>query len=64
MCPDFQDLWCCPSRGETIIVNRGTPYGIQVLRDLCEAKIRDLCMTGIVHENIVLADVNKMAKPE
>ena len=62
MCPEFQDLWCRPSRGETNTATRGTPYGIRVLCDFCEVKIRDLCTTGIVHENIALAGVSEMAK--
>ena len=62
MCPIFQDLWCCPSRGETITVNGSIPYGIQVLRDLREAKICDPWVSGVVHEDVLLADVNEIAK--
>ena len=62
MSPVFQDLWCCPSRGETFTLNRSIPYGIQVLRDLREAKICDPWVSGVVHEDVLLADVNKIAK--
>ena len=54
ICPfTVQDLWCGPSRGVTLFT-RGAPNRIQVLGDPSEAKIRDPCTAGIIHENIWL----------
>ena len=53
--PPSQDLWRSPPRG-VAAVKRGGRYGIQVLSDGSETKIRDACMTRVVHKDIRLAE--------
>jgi len=37
-------------------LKRGSPHGIQVLSDGSEVKIRDACMTRVVHKDVRLAE--------
>ena len=53
--PPNQDLRRSPPRG-VAAVKRGGRYGIQILSDGSEAKIRDACMTRIVHKDVRLAE--------
>jgi hypothetical protein len=53
MCPPVQNLWCSPSRGVTMLM-RDTLYGVQVSSDRSEAKVRETCMTGVVHKDVWL----------
>ena len=52
--PLVQDLWCSPSRGVTTLT-RGAPRGIQILGYCGEAKIRNTCITRVVHKDVWLA---------
>ena len=54
--PSFYDFWCGPSRSVTPLVRR-VSYGMRVLSDNSDAKIRQPCMRGTfnnVHKNIHL----------
>ena len=51
--PLVQDLWRSPPRGISMST-RGAPHGIQVASDRSEAKIRQTCMTGVVHKDVLL----------
>ena len=53
--PPNQDLRRSPPRG-VVAVKRGGRYGIQVLNDGSETKIRDACMTGVVHKDVRLVE--------
>jgi len=53
--PPKQDLRRGPPRGLTTLMRDG-PYGIQVLSYGGEAKIRDACMTRVVHKDVRLVE--------
>lgn len=53
-CATLQDLWRSPSRSVTTR-SLGAPYGIRVLGDCSETKVRYLCMTRAIYEDVALA---------
>ena len=55
--PILQDLWRGVPQGVAITV-RATLYGAQVLHFQREAEICDACVSGVVHENILLVGIN------
>ena len=55
--PILQDLWCRVPRGVAITV-RATLYRVRVLRYQREAEICDACVSGVVHEDVLLVGVN------
>jgi len=57
-----QDLWRSPPRGMSLILC-GTLLGTCVFSDRGEAKIRDACVTTVVHEDIRLAECQRDGKP-
>lgn len=48
-----QELWGSPSRGMALTF-WGVSDGVQVLSDRSKAKIRDLCVASVIHEDILL----------
>jgi len=53
--PRAQHLWRSPSRGVALL-KRGALDGFQVLSYRSEAKIRDACVTRVVHKDIRLVE--------
>jgi len=55
ICPlSVQDLWRGPSRGVTKFIQVAL-HGILIFNNCSMAKIRDACMTGVVHKDVRLA---------
>ena len=62
ICPlSGQNLWRAPSWGVTKFI-RVALHGILVFDDCSMAKIRDACMTGVVHKDVRLFGVNTVAR--
>jgi hypothetical protein len=53
MRPLVQDLWRGPPHSVTMLM-RGTLYGVWVLSDRSEAKVRETCMIRVVHKDVWL----------
>ena len=54
ICPLVQDLWRSPLWGVASL-KCGVLNGIRVVSEHGKAKIRDVCMTRVVHKDVLLA---------